>query len=109
MNNVLLALLALSVCLCGFGAPLAIAQEEVPMPPAPQPTVPELFTIEGQFVRVAYNNEGYATLGYRTAQQSVGGEWLLLDLGITVREGGRNCTTVKRVIYVLYSPTNCTN
>lgn len=53
--------------------------------PTPQPTVPEIFTIEGQFVRVAYNNEGYATLGYRTAQQSVGEDWILLDTGITLR------------------------
>ena len=44
-------------------------------------------TIEGQFVRVAYNNEGYISLGYRTANQSIGEEWMLLEIGATVRHG----------------------
>ena len=35
--------------------------------PAPQPTVPEIFTLTGAFVRVAYNNEGYVILGYQVA------------------------------------------
>ena len=54
---------------------------------APQPGVPEIFTIQGEFVRVAYNNEGYVSLGYRTANQSAGEEWMLLEVGITVRKG----------------------
>jgi hypothetical protein len=53
---------------------------------APQPTVPEIFTIEGEFVRVAYNNEGYASMGYRMAQQQVGEEWILLQVGLTLRK-----------------------
>jgi hypothetical protein len=65
------------------------AQEQT-MPTAPKPTVPEMFTIEGQFVRVAYNNEGYATLGYRTAQGSVGEDWVLLNVGITLRDGTKD-------------------
>ncbi len=72
----------------------ALAQEEkekpkATLPPgvtAPQPSVPEVFTLMGQFVRVAHNNEGYATLGYRVANDSVGTEWMLLDVGVTVRE-----------------------
>src|SRR5262245_35948304 len=31
----------------------------------PQPGVPQIMTIEGNFVRVAYNNEGYVILGYQ--------------------------------------------
>src|SRR6187549_991476 len=54
------------------------------LPKMPEPTVPEIFTGEGQFVRMAYNNEGYVTLGYRVAQESVGEEWMLLDVGFTV-------------------------
>jgi hypothetical protein len=39
----------------------------------------------GQYVRVAYNNEGFVSLGYRVAQQAVGDEWMLLEVGLTVR------------------------
>jgi hypothetical protein len=53
----------------------------------PQPGVPEIFTIKGEFVRIAYNNEGYVSLGYRTANQSAGEEWMLLEMGITLRDG----------------------
>jgi hypothetical protein len=55
-------------------------------PVAPQPTVPEIFTLMGQFVRVAYNSEGFVTVGYRAAQQSVGDKWILLQVGLTVRK-----------------------
>jgi hypothetical protein len=54
-------------------------------PTAPQPTVPEIFTLMGQFVRVAYNTEGFVTIGYRAAQQSIGDKWVLLEVGLTVR------------------------
>lgn len=69
------------------GAALAVAQTPVT---APQPTVPEVFTLEGEFVRVAYNNEGYATLGYRMAQEQLGQEWILLQAGITLRKPTRS-------------------
>jgi len=51
----------------------------------PEPTVPEIFTLTGQFVRVAYNNEGYVTLGYRVANDSVAEDWMLLEVGVTMR------------------------
>ena len=51
----------------------------------PDPTVPEIFTLTGQFVRVAYNNEGYVTLGYRVANDSVAEDWMLLEIGVTLR------------------------
>jgi hypothetical protein len=50
----------------------------------PKPVVPEVFTIQGEFVRMAYNTEGFATLGYRTANNSVDEEWLLLEIGLTL-------------------------
>ena len=82
-----LGLLAVvSVLAFGLGAPTVAAQDMK----APEPTVPEIFTLTGQFVRMAYNNEGYATLGYRVANDSVAEEWLLLDLGLTVRKGVKN-------------------
>jgi hypothetical protein len=51
----------------------------------PDPGVPQAMTIEGKFVRAAYNNEGYAIIGYQVANRSIGEEYLMLDLGTTVR------------------------
>ena len=50
----------------------------------PQPGVPEIMTMEGKFVRAAYNNEGYVILGYQPANRSIGEEWMLLEIGLTV-------------------------
>ena len=88
-----LAILAVVVPLAGP----AVAQQPTPDIAAykPQPTVPEVFNIMGQFVRVAYNNEGYVTLGYRIANGSVGEEWMYLQAGLTLREGVKY-QTVKR-------------
>jgi hypothetical protein len=68
----------------GTIATCASAQAPMATPTPPQPTVPEVFTLMGQFVRVAYNNQGFVTLGYRAAQQSVGDEWMLLETGMTI-------------------------
>jgi hypothetical protein len=67
-----------------FAASAVVAQVEVKKP---QPTVPGIYTIEGQFTRIAYNNEGWVTLGYRTANASQGKEWMLLEVGVTVHPG----------------------
>jgi hypothetical protein len=50
----------------------------------PQPGVPQIMTIEGNFVRGAYNNEGYVILGYQATNRSIGEEWMLLEVGMTV-------------------------
>jgi len=71
-----------------IAAPAVMAQEDVPQ--APVPSVPEIFTIKGQFTRIAYNNEGWVTLGYRTANGSQGEQWMLLDAGVTVFKGRPN-------------------
>ena len=52
----------------------------------PQPGVPQIMTMEGKFVRAAYNNEGYVILGYQAANRSIGEEWMLLEIGVTLRE-----------------------
>jgi hypothetical protein len=76
--------------------PLAAAAPQLPQGvEPPKPTVPEIFTLMGTYVRVAYNNQGFATLGYRMAQQSVGEEWMLLDIGLTLR-GSTKDVTLKR-------------
>jgi hypothetical protein len=73
---------ALAVMLGGGVVAAAHGQQEVKIP---EPTVPQVFTLMGQFVRVAYNNQGYVTLGYKVAQQSIGEEWLMLEVGMTMR------------------------
>jgi hypothetical protein len=52
----------------------------------PQPGVPQIMTLQANFVRVAYNNEGYVILGYQIANRTVGDEWVMLDVGITLME-----------------------
>jgi len=92
---------------CGMllgGGAAAVAQQEV-VPP--KPTVPEVFTLMGEFVRVAYDNRGFVTLGYRVAQGSVGGEWMLLEVGLTVREPVKNFT-LKREHLSLKTPDGAT-
>ena len=65
----------------------ALSAQNKPQVAIPQPGVPEIATLEGRFVRAAYNNEGYVILGYQAAQRSLGEEWLLLETGITLRSG----------------------
>ena len=50
----------------------------------PEPGVPQVMTMEGKFVRAAYNNEGYVILGYQVSNRSIGEEWILLEVGMTV-------------------------
>jgi hypothetical protein len=52
----------------------------------PQPGVPEVMTMEAKFVRAAYNREGYVILGYQASNRSIGEEWMLLEVGITLLE-----------------------
>jgi hypothetical protein len=58
--------------------------QEKPVVQIPQPGVPQIMTLEGKFVRAAYNNEGYVILGYQASNRSVGEEWMLLEVGMTV-------------------------
>ena len=60
--NVLLVCV-IAVVMMGIGTPSVTAQE--PVPEAPKPTVPGIFTLQGEFTRIGYNNEGWVTLGFR--------------------------------------------
>jgi len=60
--------------------------QEKPPVQIPKPGVAEVMTMEGKFVRAAYNNEGYVILGYQLANRSIGEEWMLLEVGMTVRD-----------------------
>jgi hypothetical protein len=63
-----------------------LMQDQKPTVKIPDAGVPQIGSIEGTYVRAAYNNEGYVILGYRAANGSVGDEWMLLDTGMTVRD-----------------------
>jgi hypothetical protein len=69
---------------------VAGSQQTPPKVELPKPGVPEIMTMEGAFVRAAYNNEGYVILGYQVANLSIGEEWMLLEIGATMREGTSN-------------------
>lgn len=99
-SNVLLVCVMAAV-LMGIGAPILTAQE--PEVKKPQATVPELFTIKGQFVRIAYNSEGWTTLGYRTANDSQGQDWLMVEVGLSIRKPAKN-QTLTRDAFTLKMP-----
>ena len=80
----------------------AVGQQR-PAVQIPQPGVPQIMTIEANFVRVAYNNEGYVILGYQIANRTVGEEWIMLDVGITQMEKIRDYT-LKRDALSLDTP-----
>jgi hypothetical protein len=83
----LLLALACLVSMWPLAAPAAAQDQQKPTVKIPEPGVPQVTSLEGMYVRVAYNNEGYAIIGYRAANQSVGDEWILLELGATLRDG----------------------
>ena len=64
-----------------------LAFSQAPKVQIPETGVSQIATIEGQYVRVAYNNEGYISLGYKVANNSIGEDWLLLEIGATVLMG----------------------
>jgi hypothetical protein len=83
MNSRIAFVVALAAC---AAAPLLAQKQPPPTVQIPQPGVPQIMTLEGKFVRVAYNNEGYAILGYQIANRTIGNDWIMLDVGITLME-----------------------
>jgi hypothetical protein len=65
-------------------APVGARTQDKPAVQLPKPGVAEIMTLEGKFVRAAYNNEGYVILGYELVNRSIGEEWMLLEVGMTV-------------------------
>lgn len=61
--------------------------------------------VEGTFVRVATNKEGWVVLGYRIANESVGKDWMLLEVGLTVTKGTK-AQTIARGDISLVTPKN---
>jgi hypothetical protein len=79
----LLAVVGLMIVWPFHGIGDAQAQEK-PVVQIPQAGVPQIITMEGKFVRAAYNSEAYVILGYQASNRSVGEEWMLLEVGMTV-------------------------
>jgi hypothetical protein len=73
-----------------LAVPVGALGQEAPKVQIPQPGVPQIMTMEGRYVRVAYNQEGYVVLGYQLANLSVGEPWMLLEIGTTVRDNVPN-------------------
>jgi len=92
--------IVITLVACGVVAPSVSAQEKIGDVEVPQPTVPGIFTLTGQFVRIAYNNEGWVTLGYRTANSSQGQDWMLLEVGLTVRKPTKNQTLTRDSFWI---------
>lgn len=98
-RHVTACLVSLALGICASSA----AGQELKDIPKPQPSVPQVFTLQGQYVRMAYNNEGFATLGYRMVQQEVGKEWALLTVGLSLQQGVPN-QKIKRADLTVRTP-----
>jgi hypothetical protein len=69
-----------AVLVFGLGT-VATASDETPAKAG------EKVGVEGTFVRVAENSEGWVVVGYRAANGAVGKEWVFFDIGMTVQRG----------------------
>ena len=97
------SILIASVCAIAVTVSVA-AQQKSPIP-LPNVNNPQITTLEDQYVRVAYNNEGYVILGYRLTQQLQGKEWVRIEMGTTLREG-KPRYSLKRSDITLDTPDN---
>ncbi|MBK9063628.1 MAG: hypothetical protein IPL89_10590 [Acidobacteria bacterium] len=102
------SLIVPALALLAMAAPAPLAAQAQPKGSlegmtAPKPDVPEIFTLAGAYVRMAYNNEGYAVIGYRMVQEEVGNPWALLAVGVTLR-GNTKPYTMPRTAFSLQTP-----
>src|SRR4051812_42734295 len=88
----------LSLCSLQTRAHAQAQTQDKPAVQIPQGGVPQVLTIEGKFVRAAYNNEGYVILGYQASNRSIGEEWMLLEVGMTLRDKVPNYTITRQSI-----------
>jgi hypothetical protein len=79
-------------------APGGVRAQDAPKVQIPQPGVPQIMTLEGRYVRAAYNNEGYVILGYRIVNLSVGEPWMLLEVGFALREGVKSYDVIRDAV-----------
>ena len=90
-----------TVVLTAIGTPAVTAQEaEIT---APVQTVPGISTIEGLYTVIAYNSEGWVTMGYRTANDRQDQNWVMLEVGLTLRSPAED-QTLRRGSFTLTLP-----
>ncbi len=73
-------LAALTLVLISGVAPAAVGDDQTPAHAGEQ------VGVEGTFVRVAANDEGWVVVGYRVANESVGEDYMLLRVGMTLTD-----------------------
>jgi hypothetical protein len=83
-NRALSVVAAGALALWALQMGTAAQAQDKPVVQIPQGGVPQILTMEAKFVRAAYNNEGYVILGYQASNRSIGEEWLMLEVGMTV-------------------------
>jgi len=74
---------------------VVIAAGTIALPAAAQETATEpaqKLSVEGTYIRIGYDDEGWVTMGFRTANSSVGEKWMLLEVGMTVQRGVKDYT-----------------
>jgi hypothetical protein len=104
LKNVLSVVLVGLLSMWALAAPAGAQDEQKPKVKIPEPGVPQIMTMEGRFVRAAYNNEGYVILGYQLANSSVGDEWMLLEVGMTLVSNKVPDYSLKREAVSLMTP-----
>jgi hypothetical protein len=86
------------VSLCPLQADSNARTQDKPTVQIPNPGVPQIMTLEGRFVRAAYNNEGYVILGYQASNRSIGEDWMLLEVGMTLLEPTKDYTLTRDAV-----------
>jgi len=67
-----------------------------------QPSEKPILIPRGEYVRQMINDEALVNVGYRNANNSVGGEWMLLEVGMTVFKG--HSQNITRDAFALETP-----
>jgi hypothetical protein len=101
----MLPVCVVTVVLTVIGTSAVTAQE--PDITAPVPAVQGISTIEGLYTIIAYNSEGWVTLGYRTANDRQDHNWVMLEVGLTLRSPADD-QTLKRSSFTLTLPDGST-
>ncbi len=101
----ILLVCVVTVVLSVIGTPAVTAQESDIT--AAVPTVPGISTIQGLYTIIAYNSEGWVTLGYRRANDRQGQNWLMLEVGLTLRRPAED-QTLRRSSFTLELPDGST-
>jgi len=88
--------MALTVVIAIAMAPAAVAGDKE----SPE-QAGEQVGVEGTFVRVAANPEGWVVLAYEAANKAVGKDWMMLDVGITLQKGVKDQKLTRDEIFLV--------